>query len=826
MGHADVTRLGSLTGATAVALLTALLYPRDAEGETLIISESICWALVAAFFELLPRLSLGFWVDESIVPAASLTPLIWTAAVCLSVTATLSSFVDSTWVAPVVAFTLITRRRTSIFTHLHERLPGYVRYIWFASGIGAILFVCLIPTFDIVRLLFAAPTALGLLGTYGALIYVLGQDVEQIDGRERLGLRHAVRAIALRVIGILAMVAVILMVMPFSGSALSMSKAFVGGSVKAAHWIVIFWMTLQVPLEIAPTIWAYVAASADAFVPHSPTSFGIVGTLARICISLMALYQTVDFIPKSAKGRFLLYVFALWPMLSLVQHTPLSNHIPAWPHNPLEAQYHPIEQLVRKAQADFTRLVEQQSKTLQSAETEYRRRYSREPPPGFDKWFAYAQSKQSILIDDFDMINEDLKPFWKVKPQRLLESINHVSSFEHLALRKCGFTNGKYHGQGGGWIVEDLGKLLEEVSTELPDVEFAFDVVDEPRVVITQQMLNAGGVSKPEFQDAKHESIWDRITNSCPPTSTTDYKPAVHDYGLPFVQDWYHAKDVCSHPEFALEHGFFSSPMTCLLTDAPIPVLSQAAPTSFGDIMYPSPWYTAKMDQGVYRDEEDPSWENKANTLYWAGSTTGSYSWNSSWHHSHRQRFVKLIQTLNQTSHMYLKQLQPGKWASYKAIEDHSDLFNVKLTAIIQCSATDCSEQSQFFPLSEKEDLSQQFHSKFIFDTDGNSFSGRFYTLLQSRSVVLKQTVLREWHDERLVPWVHYVPVSLSMEELPEIMRYMTGHEDGMRRAREIAEASREWHGRVLRREDFTVYLYRLMLELARVMDPAREVQT
>ena len=91
--------------------------------------------------------------------------------------------------------------------------------------------------------------------------------------------------------------------------------------------------------------------------------------------------------------------------------------------------------------------------------------------------------------------------------------------------------------------------------------------------------------------------------------------------------------------------------------------------------------------------------------------------------------------------------------------------------------------------------------------------------------MVLKQTVLREWHDERLIPWVHYIPVSLSMEELPEIMRYMTSDKDGMRRAREIADASRDWHGRVLRREDFTIYLYRLMLELARIMDPKREVE-
>lgn len=80
----------------------------------------------------------------------------------------------------------------------------------------------------------------------------------------------------------------------------------------------------------------------------------------------------------------------------------------------------------------------------------------------------------------------------------------------------------------------------------------------------------------------------------------------------------------------------------------------------------------------------------------------------------------------------------------------------------------------------------------------------------------------REWHDEHLVPWAHFIPVSLSMKELPAIMRYMTAHEQGKKRAQEIAEAGRDWHGKTLKKEDSTIYLFRLMLELARVMGPIR----
>jgi hypothetical protein len=494
-----------------------------------------------------------------------------------------------------------------------------------------------------------------------------------------------------------------------------------------------------------------------------------------------------------------------------------------WHHGPVPGSAHPIEELIVQAQNTFDDLVQKQSTTLRMAEQEYRRRYGFEPPAGFDKWFTYAQSKKSVILDDYDMINDDLRPFWRILPQRLLESIDHVTSFEHLALRKCGFTNGEYHGQGGGWIVDDLGhKLLEEVRHDIPDVEFAFDVVDEPRVIITEQMLAAGSVAKPEFHNAEHNSIWSQATASCQNQSTKTYTPSVYDYGIQFVQDWYQAKDVCQHPEFAEMHGFFASPETCILTDAPIPILSQAAPTTFGDIMYPSPWYPAKADQGVYKPEHDPSWENKTSTLYWAGSTTGSHSWNGSWKHSQRQRFVQLVQTLNDTNHRYLKQDSPASWKEYIAIEDNSALYDVKLTGIIQCEEADCKEQEEYFKVHDKEDREQQFKSRFVFDLDGNSFSGRYYTLLRSNSVVLKQTVLREWHDERLIPWVHFVPISMSMQELPEIMKFFTS-ERGEKLAERIAENGKKAHATMLRPVDMTVYLYRLMLELARVMDPDRK---
>ena len=53
---------------------------------------------------------------------------------------------------------------------------------------------------------------------------------------------------------------------------------------------------------------------------------------------------------------------------------------------------HPIYELVRKAQKDWDEKIRTASKTLEEAVDEYKRRYKRPPPKGFDDWYAYIVS--------------------------------------------------------------------------------------------------------------------------------------------------------------------------------------------------------------------------------------------------------------------------------------------------------------------------------------------------------------------------------------------------------------------------------------------------
>lgn len=73
---------------------------------------------------------------------------------------------------------------------------------------------------------------------------------------------------------------------------------------------------------------------------------------------------------------------------------------------------HPILTLIKRAERQWNRKVAKQSRTLKDAVLEYRRRYNRNPPRGFDKWWAYAKANRVILTDEYDQIHRDLQPFW------------------------------------------------------------------------------------------------------------------------------------------------------------------------------------------------------------------------------------------------------------------------------------------------------------------------------------------------------------------------------------------------------------------------------
>lgn len=533
-------------------------------------------------------------------------------------------------------------------------------------------------------------------------------------------------------------------------------------------------------------------------------------------------------LPTYLKARYSLWVFCL---VFLVPY--LANHLAirsAQSSAQLSFRYfqkHPVEILTDSARTSFEVLSQKQSKSYSAAYSEYRRRYDAEPPSGFEAWYEFAASHQSPIIDDFDMIYNLVSPFWELSGDEVLQAMMDLQAMSDSELWLCVFSSNqaKTHCSHPYRTFDRhiellFNRLLGSLPMTLPDVKFLVNHLDEPRILTPPQRFGIrDDVSSRQFNltNLSQQSVWNTLRKNCAPQQRDE---AVEIFALPFVTDPFSTRDLCQHQEYQAMHGLIMSPTSFRLIEGLVPILSTGSLSTMGDIVFPSPAYIEAEFE--YEGAYDIEWDKKRNNLYWAGSTTGGFASNGQWRYFHRQRFVSLAQNLERKRHFYLRE-QNGVVGRVESAFLNSRLFDVAFTKIFQCERRHCREEHAYFKVKAWANKNRALQSRLVFDMDGNGISGRYYQLLASKSVPLKQTLLREWHDDRLVPWVHYIPVSQSMEELPELISYLTSNEKGQQIAWEIGERGRDWYFKALREVDMGIYTYRLVLELARLQDPKRE---
>lgn len=550
--------------------------------------------------------------------------------------------------------------------------------------------------------------------------------------------------------------------------------------------------------------------------------------LSYVLASVLSLGQLIALLPQHIKSRHILWSLALIPvlpyLLTLWDISASRSNAPDWD----SGQLHPLDKLIEEAQQAFYDMQQRQSITYGIAHEEYRRRYGIDPPPGFEAWFDYAVTNKSPIIDEFDTVFESIAPYLKLSGNQVQQLMRDIQERPLNELWTCSFEGNepeaachhrKRHSSKDRDISLLLNELLGSVGNRIKDIKLLVNHLDEPRVLLPPGSTPYGRF---ELRNIKRENTWSDVTAHCP-SATEDWNAKnalVQQYGLPFVTNRSSAIDLCQHPEYEHMHGLLISPKNLRLIEGHIPVLGTGSFSTMGDILIPSPAYIQAPFQ--YDDHGDIPWENKRNNLYWDGSNTGGYAKNGDpWLHFHRQRFVSFVQRLEDRTYYYLQSVG-GQVVRTASKLLNGRLYDVAFTRIIQCEKVACREQQDFFRTRFRTPPTAALHSRLVFDLDGNGISGRFYRLLASHSLPLKQTLLREWHDERLVPWVHYVPISQGMEELPEVVRWLTSTERGQMRARQMAEAGRRWYYEAIRDVDKGVYLYRVILELGRIQDEKR----
>ncbi|EPE02588.1 glycosyltransferase family 90 protein [Ophiostoma piceae UAMH 11346] len=550
------------------------------------------------------------------------------------------------------------------------------------------------------------------------------------------------------------------------------------------------------------------------------------------------------------------------------------QHTKGKPHKGHKTQRpHPIEELVGKAQTTFNNLLARQTYSLNGTAAAYRERRGRHPPPGFDLWYKYAADNNVLIVEDFwDQIYDDLQPFWGVATQQL----RHDTYNFHM---KISVRNGSASTTSDWFWTQTWLEMIRKVEHMLPDMDIPLNAMDEPRMVVPwedmREVLDRAGAASgtrdtrtketnnvvtgyqqldpdlskdvAEPQDIVWETAgpyWDILRRGCDPESATRQVPSVtdfheappirHNYAQAhmqrgFVVNTTLASDICHQPDIQTLNGIFIEPLTISTTKKLFPLFGGSKLSVNNEILLPAPAYwrnDARFSIAADSRANSIAWEDKVNGSFWRGVATGGRNRPDNWRGFQRHRFVAMNNATalaaQGRSHNIDKSNELAAWVAASSDCAFVDLFCDTDSKV----ASACPYVDPHYAVAKGRPLSEQVVYKFLPDIDGNSFSGRYLAFLRSGSVPVKATVWREWHDQRLVAWKHYVPMDTRFSDWFGIMEFFVGRGGRHGRddlAKRIAEDGGAWAERVLRKEDMQVYVLRLLLEYARVLDEKRE---
>ncbi|KAH8101730.1 capsular associated protein [Cristinia sonorae] len=556
---------------------------------------------------------------------------------------------------------------------------------------------------------------------------------------------------------------------------------------------------------------------------------------------------------------------------------------------------HPIPQLMAEAESKFRNLLARQSKTLELAVQEYKRRYDRDPPRGFDHWWQFARDNGVLIKDDYDAIAEDLAPFWKLpsdEVRRRAEVAGSLPSIDLIRVRSGNATAinmrtglPEVSARARGFL-----SMLEKFQDKLPDVDFPINSMAEGRILVpweqnvqpnTTDSLSSqlSGVNTPDWRG--EGNVWEAYRRTCPPdsaarrlytsfrSSSTSQRPISptedRSYDFSFPSDVNGNFSFCDHPWAHYNQGHFFSDWRTI--SVLFPVFSPAKASGYFDIRIPSHYYYAQTRRYTYgwdpvnlelkaTDHMETPWEFKSDKVFWRGASTGGGSSPPGFTPGYqRHRFVRMASDESKSNRTVVFADPPGS-NNYVYTQVPTASLNEEMMDVAFVKVVDSANYPGGIGALIRDhrfddggvNLGDHWRHKYLVDIDGMGYSGRFFSFLESDSAVMKATVYREFFEEWIQPWLHYIPLSMSYREIYNIHSFFSGATrstllaanstalslsparrrpvDGDRRLRRIARAGKQWKRTLGRRVDMEAYVYRLVLEYVRVSSEDRDKWT
>lgn len=389
-----------------------------------------------------------------------------------------------------------------------------------------------------------------------------------------------------------------------------------------------------------------------------------------------------------------------------------------------------------------------------------------------------------------------------------------------------------------------------------------------------------------QAEDDAPRPVFDILRTACPPTSParraalssspgeeprlslTNARPFTTFPGH-FLSDAGLQTDYCTQPDIQDLVAFFIRPLSWRWTGTLYPIFSMAKTARSGDILVP-PWYyyyevagaDGPSDFPHSKEEWDSPWEGKRDLLFWRGTVNGGLPRGKNFRGWVRSRILKLLRgpfARDETTPVLVPVTARGGRApagSATVVELPSSLLSETYADVLP-THLDFNHADQTALALAAADPSLQtvarcnydfiLDHKMVLDLDGTSYSGRFLTLQNSSAAVVKERMFKEYLDDSLIPWYHYVPLSVRLLDTWNLLAYFFGTErlgrdkalrhklgkqdrqllaSGKARTdelRKIGEQGKQWARRCARREDMVLYVWRLALEWARILSDERD---
>ena len=616
---------------------------------------------------------------------------------------------------------------------------------------------------------------------------------------------------------------------------------------------------------------------------HGPESFSTVARFALVA-GIMTL----------AVAGFLLSQYSPDEVRKVASKIPHLNLSPDSEQEQAHAEYdrikrnisasdlHAIDRLLSDSRLAHNELLKKQSHDVYAAATRYRERRGRHPPPGFDKWMAYAVEHDAIIVEEFfDRIYHDLNPFWGLEPNQLAgraKNWHHVVRIRNGAAKGVGDTTGRV-----AWL-KLWTDLVAEAAPFLPDVDMPINYMDESRLLVPWENITtyvtkgekaktltptektiqryrgldfldkAKGANEskpydPEWIERDSPQYWNLNRLACAPDSPSRNVEALTDFSRPpsipfwhpafssegYVRNFTASADPCTQPHLRALHGTFIEPLSISTSQELIPLFGGSKLPTNNEILIPGAMYLT--DDPFYSggNGHGPQWASKKTGVIWRGVGSGGRNKKDNWTHFQRHRLIEMLNgtTVSSLEHNGARamtfDMAPQEMYDYERRRSGtvgkllSDIADAGFTDLLCFPGNECDYVAPHFAQVKGKPMAEQYVMKYIPDADGNSFSARFRGLLLSTSLPLKATIYAEWHDDRLQPWLHFAPLDNTFQDLHAVLDYFVSTAQGDAAARLMASTGKRWSEKVLRREDMLLYVWRLLLEFARVCDENRQ---